>query len=142
MGKKRIITHKSPDLDSCTAIWILKRFIYPNDQFEYIFVDVGERIENLENAYHVDTGGIDYDHHDTDDMISAANLVYSKNRIEDKSLSKIVEYVVKVDHGKTINHEMHFMNLVNALDGLRGYDSDIIINAALIFLMEFTIALN
>ena len=134
MDKKTIITHKSPDLDSCTAIWILKKFIYPNHHFDYIFVDVGEKIEIIQNAIHVDTGGIDYDHHDTNEMISSASLVYSKNKLNDKALSQIIDYVVLVDHGKTINQKAHFMSIVNALNGLTGHNSLSILRAALIFL--------
>jgi len=46
-----IVTHKSPDLDSCTAILVVKkRFVYPETHFNYVFVDVGERIENNVNT--------------------------------------------------------------------------------------------
>jgi hypothetical protein len=131
---KTIITHKSPDIDSCTAIWILKKFIYPNHHFHYVFVDVGEKIENIPNAIHVDTGGIDYDHHDTDEMVSSASLVYSKNRLQDKALHKIIKYVINVDHGKTIKQKIHFMNLATALDGLIGQNSLKTLNATFVIL--------
>ena len=134
MEKKTIVTHKSPDLDSCVAIWILKRFIYPKHQFEYIFVDVGEKIDTIQNTIHVDTGGIDYDHHDTNEMISSASLVYSRNKLKDNALRKMIDYVILVDHGKTINRKNHFMSIVNALNGLRGYDSLSTLKASLIFL--------
>ena len=75
MARVTIITHKSPDLDSCVAIWILKRFIYPQTEFDYLFVDAGEFVSNIPNSIHVDTGGIDYDHHQTNDFVSAATLV-------------------------------------------------------------------
>ena len=142
MEQKTIITHKSPDIDSCTAIWILKRFIFPEHHFDYIFVDVGERRECIPNAIHVDTGGIDYDHHDTNEMISAASLVYSKNNLDDKALKRIINYVVRVDHGKTISQEGHFMNIVNALSGLRGKDSICTLNAVLLMLDGIYNSLN
>lgn len=134
MEKKTIVTHKSPDLDSCVAIWILKRFIFPKHHFDYIFVDVGDKVENIHNAIHVDTGGIDYDHHDSNAMISSASLVYSKNNLKDKALSRIVDFSVKVDHGRISKKERHFMNIVNALDGLRSNDSLLTLNAALTLL--------
>lgn len=134
MASKTIITHKSPDLDSCSAIWILKRFVYPDHHFDYIFVDVGEKLENIQNAIHVDTGGVDYDHHDSDEMISSTSLVYSMNNLEDKALCQIVDYVTKVDHGKTLNEKSHFMGAVNALNGLRGYNSLDTLSAFLVYL--------
>ena len=134
MAKKIIVTHKSPDLDSCVAIWILKRFIFPKHQFDYIFVDVGDKIENIHNAIHVDTGGIDYDHHDTNAMISSASLVYSKNNLMDKALRRIVDYAIRVDHGRIAKKEWHFMSIVNALDGLKSNDSLNTLDAAFIFL--------
>jgi len=129
-----IVTHKSPDLDSCTAIWLLKRFVYPETHFNYVFVDVGERIENNVNTIHVDTGGIDYDHHDSNEMISAASLVYTKNGLDDEALKKIVDYTVLVDHGKTIISDNHFMNLSMAFTGLIDHDSEEIVKAVLVIL--------
>lgn len=142
MEKKTIITHKSPDLDSCTAIWILKKFVYPEKAFRYKFVDVGTRIENIENSIHVDTGGEDYDHHDTNSLISSASLVYTKNNLRDKSLEKIIDYVIQVDHGMTINQNLHFMNIVNALDGLRGHDSLKTLEASIVMLDGIYTSIN
>jgi hypothetical protein len=134
MKVKNIITHKSPDLDSCVAIWILKRFVLKEFIFNYHFVDVGQRIENLENSIHVDTGGIDYDHHFSAELISAASLVYTKNNVSDSAIKRIVDYTVLVDHGKTIHDEYHFMNLTYALNGLIGRESKTILDAAFVIL--------
>ena len=131
---KTIVTHKSPDLDSCVAIWLLKNFVYKNSTFKYVFVDVGERIDHIEDCIHVDTGGIDYDHHDSNEMISAASLVYSRNKLANSSLKKIVDYTVLVDHGKTIMEDSHFMNLSSALTGLLNTDSGRVLNAVLVIL--------
>jgi hypothetical protein len=134
MQTKIIVTHKSPDLDSCTAIWILKRFVFPKYDFKYHFVDVGERMKNPKNAIHVDTGSIDYDHHHTDEMISSASLVYTRNNLQDDALSKMIEFVVRIDHGKIKPEEFHFMHIVSALIGLRESDSEITIKATLTLL--------
>ncbi|MFW6047151.1 MAG: DHH family phosphoesterase [Candidatus Woesearchaeota archaeon] len=142
MEKKVIVTHKSPDLDSCVAIWILKRFVYKKYEFDFSFVDVGERLDKIKNSVHVDTGGVDYDHHDTNQLISSASLVYTKNNLNDKALEKIVEYTVVVDHGKTINEKSHFMHINNALNGLLGYDSLKVINSMLVILDGIYNSLN
>lgn len=131
---KNIVTHKSPDLDSCVAIWILKRFVYPDYKFNYLFVDVGVRIDNIENSIHVDTGGIDYDHHDSDEFISAASLVFHKHKLDNEALKEIVNYTVQVDHGKTILEETNFMDLTSALTGLLGADSESTLKSTLIIL--------
>jgi len=134
MAKKTIVTHKCPDLDSCVAIWILKRFVFPNHNFDYIFVDVGDKIGNIRNAIHVDTGGIDYDHHDTIAIISSASLVYSKNNLNDEALKRIVDYAVRADHGRIDDNERHFMSLLNAIDGLKDNDFLDKLNSAFTFL--------
>jgi len=134
MAKKTIVTHKCPDLDSCVAIWILKRFIFSKHNFDYVFVDVGDKIGNIRNAIHVDTGGLDYDHHDTNEIISSASLVYSKNNLNDEALRRIVDYAVKVDHRRIGDNERHFMSLLNAIDGLKDNDFLDTLNSAFTFL--------
>jgi hypothetical protein len=99
-----------------------------------MFVDVGERLYNIENSIHIDTGNIDYDHHDSNNMISAASLVYSLNNLNDPALKKIVDYTVLVDHGKMIIENTHFMNLTSALTGLLSSESEQTVNAALVIL--------
>jgi hypothetical protein len=132
--KMTIITHKSPDLDSCVAIWILKRFIYPRSKFDYLFVDAGESLANIPNSIHVDTGGLDYDHHHTTDFVSAASLVYDRNNLHDPALRRIIKYTLRVDHGKIKANNYHFFHLVHALNGLIGKDSITTLNAMLTIL--------
>jgi len=134
MKRLTIITHKSPDLDSCVAIWILKRFIHPNARFNYRFVDAGDSVQNIPNSIHVDTGGSDYDHHHTSDLVSAASLVYEKNNFTDLALKRIIKYTIRVDHGKIKASNYHFLHLVHALNGLIGKDSLSTVNAMITIL--------
>lgn len=129
-----IITHKSPDLDSSVAIWVLKRFVYPKISFNYVFVDAGENLSNIPNSIHVDTGNTDYDHHNTNKLISAASLVYDKNKLNNPTLKRIIDYAVMVDHAKVKHSRYHFFHIIHALNGLIGYDSQATLNAMLTIL--------
>jgi hypothetical protein len=80
---RRIVTHKSCDIDAISSAWLLKRF-YPNwDGAEIVFVNAGEGLQGHGQAeagsdnvieildgvetIHVDTGMGALDHHQTSD---------------------------------------------------------------------------
>jgi hypothetical protein len=117
MSRRLIVTHHAPDLDACASVWLLKRF----DSQHYadakiVFVNPGDQISleeaeahgcQLHEVTHVDTGGGEFDHHQTErgrEYISATSLVYDhavkvhpelKN---DQALLELVQYTTEVDH--------------------------------------------
>jgi len=108
---KTIVTHLRPDLDACTAVWLIKKY-YPgwgNANLE--FVAAGKTLNNQppdidKNVIHVDTGLGKFDHHQTTKNICAASLVfdflkknkYIKNKVELEATEKIVDFVNQIDH--------------------------------------------
>ena len=120
---KMIVTHKNPDWDAITSVWILKNFLPGFENAKVEFVQAGtvftgsvlasaEVIEIVDGKeiIHVDTGLGPLDHHQTSDMDTcAASLAWSyvrKNNSDFKdmdnvkieAISKIVKYVVDLDH--------------------------------------------
>jgi hypothetical protein len=107
----------NPDLDAICAIWLLKKFHGKFTNAELRFVPAGEKyelteIEKIKNPeiIHVDTGGGEFDHHQTDDKnVCAASLVYDylklNNFVEthhDASLRRLIGVVLEIDHFKEI----------------------------------------
>ena len=92
---RKIVTHKSSDLDAVTSVWLLKRFLPGWEEAEIAFVNAGEKlagdyssshpeqsegsqaIETVDGipVIHVDTGLGALDHHQTaDNNICGASL--------------------------------------------------------------------
>ncbi|HAU98860.1 MAG: hypothetical protein UX04_C0007G0013 [Microgenomates group bacterium GW2011_GWF2_45_18] len=114
---KVLVTHRAPDLDAVTSIWIFKTF-HANmfADAKVAFVNAGETLSQhlyeeydvrAEDVVHVDTGLGTFDHHQPErGMIRtcASKLVYdflSRENIhlrEDWALQQIVEYVTVDDH--------------------------------------------
>lgn len=124
---RRIITHKSCDIDAISSVWLLKRF-YPNwDGAEVAFVNAGEGLEGHDKAeagdhtkaieiidevetIHVDTGMGALDHHQTaDSNTCGASLTLDfilanpesgilKHDIKMEAVKRIVELVIDDDH--------------------------------------------
>jgi hypothetical protein len=134
---KTIVTHIGPDLDGITSIWMVKTFIPGWEEASVAFVPAGKTMGNNPpdtdpEIMHVDTGFGKYDHHQTDDDICAATLVYQmvKNEHgEDPALLRLTAVVNDVDHFR----EAFFPNpasdywdfsLVGIIDGWRLIHSD------------------
>ncbi len=122
MSRKLIVTHHAPDLDACTAVWLLKRFdnqdyadakitfVNPGDQ---ISLDQAEEFNcQLHEVTHVDTGGGEFDHHQAERgllHISATSLVYDHilkihpEMKADKALAALSEFATDVDHFGEVN---------------------------------------
>jgi len=114
---KLLVTHRAPDIDAITSLWIFKRF--HTQEFadaKFAFVDAGNQISSQEaeelgfspeDVIHTDTGFTDFDHHQPEmggKRVCAASLVYDfvanihpevKN---DWALQQIVEYALIDDH--------------------------------------------
>src|SRR3989344_1774114 len=93
---KRIITHKSPDLDAIGSVWLILRFLPNWEDAKVEFVPAGEKLEGSYDTFgelsarkegeaveivdgvqtiHVDTGLGKLDHHQTqDNNVCAASL--------------------------------------------------------------------
>ncbi len=124
---RKIITHKSCDIDAISSVWLLKRF-YPNwDGAVVEFVNAGEglpghlevnagdfekAIETIDGieTIHVDTGMGALDHHQTaDNNTCGASLTLQfvltnhesnlhKHEIKLEAVKRIVELVIDDDH--------------------------------------------
>ena len=107
---KTIVTHLSPDLDAIASIWLIKKYLTDWDSAKIILVPSGTTLDDQlpdsdKNIIHVDTGLGKFDHHQTNQYLSATKLVYKyligKDSIpvkEIKAIAKIVEYVNATDH--------------------------------------------
>ncbi len=120
---KRIVTHKSPDLDAIGSAWLLLRFLPMWEDAKVEFVSAGEKLSgNYENegsviemvdgveTIHVDTGLGKLDHHQTqDNNICGASLTLeyvlanpesSLHRHDTKreAVKRIINLIVDDDH--------------------------------------------
>ncbi|MDO8741635.1 MAG: DHH family phosphoesterase [Candidatus Roizmanbacteria bacterium] len=107
---KTIVTHLSPDLDAIASVWLIKKYLTGWDNAQIKLVPSGTTLDNQlpdsdKNVIHVDTGLGKFDHHQTNEYISATKLVYKYLLKEDlidskdiKPIEKIVEYVNSTDH--------------------------------------------
>ncbi len=114
---KLLVTHRAPDLDAITSVWVLKRFDAQSyADAKLYFVNAGEAIDprvaadmgfNLEDITHTDTGLGDFDHHQPErgmKRMCATSLVTQyvchihPELQQDKALAYIAEYVTMIDH--------------------------------------------
>lgn len=107
---KTIVTHLSPDLDAIASVWLIKKYLTGWDNAQIKFVPSGTTLDDQladsdKNIIHVDTGFGKFDHHQTNEYVSATKLVYKyligRDFIpakEIKAVEKIVEYVNSTDH--------------------------------------------
>lgn len=119
---KVIVTHKSPDLDALTSVWLLKRYFKGWQDASVAFVSAGTRmtgavqkkggaIEKIEgkDVIHVDTGLGVLDHHETNDQtVCAASRVLEFVKLHAEgdflesakyeALLRMVGIVVENDH--------------------------------------------
>ena len=146
---RKIVTHKSCDIDAISSVWLLKRF-YPNwDSAEIEFVNAGEKLpgvyeylgEPIEivdgiETIHVDTGLGALDHHQTSDMntcgakktldfILAEPLSgIHKHEIKKEAVGRIVELVIDDDHFQEVyypepNQDIYEFGIVSIIQGYK-----------------------
>lgn len=120
---RRIVTHKSPDLDAIGSTWLIRRFLPMWEDAKIEFVSAGEKysgdyekegevieiVDGVETI-HVDTGLGKLDHHQTqDNNVCGASLTLeyvlanedsSLNRHDTKreAVKRIVELIIDDDH--------------------------------------------
>lgn len=146
---KIIVTHKSPDLDAITSVWLLKRFLPEWSSAKFDFVPAGQKLSGhykkegdvvevigSNEIIHVDTGLGALDHHQfQDETICAASVVLEYVRsqpdnILDKddftpaALEKIIDLVIDEDHFQQVFYAdnasyLREFTFVGILDGLK-----------------------
>lgn len=112
---KIIVSHISPDIDSITASWLIKRFLPGWSQAILKFVPAGSTLDNQPpdsnpNIIHVDTGMGKFDHHQTNKNICATTLVFNYlkekklfKKNQQQALERLVSQVNIIDHFGEIN---------------------------------------
>ncbi len=115
---KRIVTHINPDLDAVVAVWLVKRFLPGWEEAKVAFCQAGETIDNKPpdkdpNVLHVDTGLGKLDHHQLEEITSAAEICFKyikQNRkgqpfkkLDEKALIQIIKVATEVDNARDLN---------------------------------------
>lgn len=107
---KTIVSHLSPDIDSITSIWLIKRFLPGWMDAELKFVPAGSTLDGQDadknpEVIHVDTGLGKFDHHQNSDYICAASLVfdYLKKELhlkekQKRAMDKMIREITVFDH--------------------------------------------
>jgi hypothetical protein len=138
---KTIVTHYAPDVDACTSIWLLKRFLPDWEDAQVAFVPAGdtlngEIVDSDPDVLHVDTGMGILDHHQTGENTCAAKRVTeyiskfkksgSKNKenksFPDLALERMIEIVNDIDHFQEVyfpqsDADFYDISFVGILDG-------------------------
>ena len=146
---RKIVTHKSCDVDAISSVWLIKRF-YPNwDGAAIEFVNAGEKlsgnykkngkaieiVDGIETI-HVDTGLGALDHHQTSDMntcgakktldfiLSNPDSSLHKHEAKKEAATRIVELVIDDDHFQEVyypdsNHDIYEFGLVSIIQGYK-----------------------
>ena len=114
-----LVTHVHPDIDALLGIWLLARF-GGFTKTDLAFVPVGRRLEGGQNTIHVDTGSIDFDHHDRSDFTCASKLIYQKLFLDKKNvaLEALVNYALKTDWYLLQDDENSAFSLNSIIEGL------------------------
>lgn len=100
----------SPDIDSITSVWLIRKFLPGWSDSELRFVPAGSTLDNKPvdsdpEVIHVDTGFGRFDHHQTSDHTSASMLVFKhlkgENLLKERqsqALEKMIKEITDFDH--------------------------------------------
>lgn len=134
---KTIVTHKTPDLDAVTSVWLIKKFLPNWQDAEVEFVPAGKTLrdeiaDSDPHILHVDTGFGMLDHHQANDYTCAAKKAYEYIRNQkaifhewsDEALERIVEVVTWYDHFRNCllddaNADYHVFEAASIIDGFK-----------------------
>jgi hypothetical protein len=120
----RIVTQLNPDLDACLGVWLLRRF-GGFDEADILFVSTGNRVPYDDDVVYVDTSGGKYDHHDTNELVCAASLVFDDLKLQsDEALRQLVDFTILVDHGLLMDKDLGRFNVVHMIYGLNRLHAD------------------
>jgi len=151
-SKKLIVTHQNPDVDAICGIWQLQRFdkeIYQTAQIS--FVPAGNQVSDQQlsdlnitsqEVIHVDTGNIDFDHHDENHAGQSSSLLIYLYLIDkydhlkdDQALKRMVEFANRTDqfdsyHWPEPTNDRYMFMIENILNGYKlgghGDDHDLV----------------
>ncbi|MCS6802595.1 MAG: chromate resistance protein [Dehalococcoidia bacterium] len=127
-----IVSHYSPDLDSITATWIVRRFGGMADA-QFAFVPAGSTlggapVDSDPEVIHVDTGFGRFDHHQpeaADPAVCAARLAAEAYAPADRALQRLVAWVVEVDNGREPPEQaLHPFGVTALIHGLNRLSGD------------------
>ena len=138
---KTIVTHLSPDLDAIASVWLIKKYLTDWENAEIQLVPTGTTLNNYapdgnKNIIHVDTGLGSFDHHQSNEYISATKLVYKyllkKDLIDSqeiKPLEAVIEYVNSTDHFAEVYYpeadsDRYDFMIRQLIDGLKAINHD------------------
>lgn len=135
---KTIVTHISPDLDACSSVWLIKRFLPKWSTAQVVFVNAGSTFEHNppdldSDIIHVDTGLGKFDHHQCPEQTSAARKVF--NYLQDirefkekdrEALDRMVDFITLVDNFGEVyfpesSADIYDFLLQHIIDGLKAY---------------------
>lgn len=145
---KRIVTHKSSDLDAISSAWLLKRYLIGWEDATVEFVNAGDKLSgDYENSgqpiekvdgvetIHVDTGMGALDHHQTgDNNVCGASktldfILQNETQLQKKdnlreAVKRIVEIVIDDDHFQEVyyphaNADVYETGIVAILQGYK-----------------------
>lgn len=148
MMRKTIVTHKAPDLDAVVSVWLIKRFLPGWKEAKVAFVNAGQTFEGMKvdadpEILHVDTGLGRLDHHQGNDELCAAQLVWGRTQKEPQhhegcgvqhgkkfrksaeAIERLLLIVNEVDHGRDISwpeaaSDRYLFFLEEIFGGLKG----------------------
>lgn len=144
---KKIVTHINPDLDAVTAVWLIKRFLPGWEKAEIDFCGYqstyeGKPVDSNPDILHVDVGEGKLDHHQLEEITSAAKLCFDyikeqrKGRplkeLDEKALVQIIEVVTEADNARDLNwpetttprNNFYLHVLIAGIRGMAGSDEE------------------
>ena len=78
---KTLVTHISPDMDACTSVWLIQKYLPGWSDAKLEFVPTGSTLNKRPpdedpDIIHVDTGLGKFDHHQFKEKLSASLVIY------------------------------------------------------------------
>lgn len=152
---KTLVTHKNPDLDAITSLWLLVRF----DQSRYgdaeiVLVPAGntyrdEIVDSDSEVVHADVGYGRFDHHQPGAAKKCATELVYESLIQeglvspsDTSLKEMVEYVHEIDffqdcfwdEGSDSRYAFYLSEIIPALHRLQIHDNEAVVRMVFVML--------
>jgi hypothetical protein len=138
---KTIVTHISPDLDAIASSWLVKKYLPEWKDAEMAYVPASTTLNDMgpdsdPNIIHVDTGGGQFDHHQSDSRSSATKLVFDflvkENHMPKRdraAVSRIVEQVNEIDNFAEATwpdptNDIYDFGLHQLIFGIKGVESN------------------
>ncbi len=144
---KKLIAHINPDLDAVASVWLIKRFLPGWEKAVIAFCPAGETldgqpVDSNPDVLHVDTGRGKLDHHQLEEITSAAQLCFDYlkqqrkgqplKELDEKALVQIIKVVTEVDNArdlswletKTSRYDFYLHSLIAGIRGMAGSDEE------------------